>query len=82
MERDIDLDTQSKHTTPDLSNSSEQILNKTSPKQDIETPSPIDTNTNGKPRSKLRMFAILTALFVRRPTSHFSQPSFFFHGHT
>ena len=65
MDRDIELDTQSKHTVPDLSTSSEQILNKTSSKQDVETPNEINADTDVTPRSKLRMFAILTALFVR-----------------
>ena len=72
MESEIEMDTSSKRTTPQLpcpNTSSEQIYDKT-----IKTPDAEGLFTsNGKPRSKIRMLAILTALFVRyqRP-SHFS----------
>lgn len=65
MERDIELDLQSRHN---LETSKEQILDKTLDQptsiQDIEAP----ITSNGTPRSKFRMFAILTALFVRWPS--------------
>lgn len=61
MNSDIELDAQSKQTLPP-DTSSEQILDKPTSKQDVDAP----INTNGTPRSNLRMFAILTALFVRQ----------------
>jgi len=60
MSFDIEMDAQSK---PGLDASSEQILDKTITKRDIEVP----VASTDTPRSKLRMFAILTALFVSRP---------------
>lgn len=60
----IELGTQSKQTTPHLPSqnaSSDKILDGTPIEQEIEAP----INDNVIPRSKLRMFAILTALFVR-----------------
>jgi hypothetical protein len=71
MESDIEMDTSSKRTTPALpcpDTSSEQIFDKTAKMPDAEGL----FTSNGKPRSKIRMFAILTALFVRsRPPSYF-----------
>lgn len=64
MESDIEMDTSSKRTTPHLpcpNASSEQIFAKTAKTPDAEGL----FASNGKPRSKVRMFAILTALFVR-----------------
>ena len=64
MESDIEMDTSSKRTTPPLpcpDTSSEQIFDKTAKVPDAEGL----FTSNGKPRSKIRMFAILTALFVR-----------------
>ena len=66
MESDIEMDTSSKRTTPPLpcpNTSSEQIFAKTAKVPDAEGL----FTSNGKPRSKIRMFAILTALFVRYP---------------
>jgi hypothetical protein len=64
MESDIEMDTSSKRTTPNLpcpNTSSEQIFDQTAKTPDAEGL----FTSNGKPRSKIRMFAILTALFVR-----------------
>lgn len=57
MGPDIEMDVQSKHNADA---SSEQILDKTLSKQDVGLP----IASNVKPRSKLRLYAILTALFV------------------
>ena len=57
MEMDVH---QSKHKTPNP-DTLEQSSDGTSAEQHVGTPS------NRKPRSKLQMFAILTALFVRAP---------------
>jgi hypothetical protein len=65
MNSDIEMDVQSKHTLPPAS-SSEQILARTTSKQDVVA----TIEDNGTPRSNLRMFAILTALFVYRTLSH------------
>ncbi|KAF1929711.1 multidrug resistance protein emrB [Didymella exigua CBS 183.55] len=59
MNSAIELDVQSKRTFP-LGTSSEQILDKTTSKEDVDIP--IDIHDT--PRSTLRMFAILTALFL------------------
>ncbi|KAL1646656.1 hypothetical protein SLS61_007730 [Didymella pomorum] len=59
MNSDIEMDVQSKHTIPPAT-SSEQILERTTSKQDADT----SIEVNGPPRSNLRMFAILTALFT------------------
>ncbi|KAJ4334600.1 hypothetical protein N0V87_006745 [Didymella glomerata] len=59
MNSDIEMDVQSKHTLPPAS-SSEQILARTTSKQDVVA----TIEDNGTPRSNLRMFAILTALFL------------------
>lgn len=71
MESDIEMDTSSKRTTPQLpcpNTSSEQIFDKKAKTPDAEGL----FTSNGKPRSKIRMFAILTALFVRyQPLSYF-----------
>ncbi|KAF3034461.1 hypothetical protein E8E11_003749 [Didymella keratinophila] len=59
MNSDIEMDVQSKHTIP-LATSSEQILDRTTSKQN--TNASIEEHVT--PRSNLRMFAILTALFL------------------
>ncbi|KAJ4411184.1 hypothetical protein N0V91_001559 [Didymella pomorum] len=59
MNSDIEMDVQSKHTIPPAT-SSEQILERTTSKQDADT----SIEVNRPPRSNLRMFAILTALFL------------------
>ena len=59
MNSGIEMDVQSKHTIPPAT-SSEQILQRTTSKQDADA----SIEVNGPPRSNLRMFAILTALFV------------------
>lgn len=60
MNSDIEMDVQSKHTLPPAT-SSEQILDKTTLNQGVDASIAEEKVT---PRSNLRMFAILTALFV------------------
>ncbi|KAJ4379976.1 hypothetical protein N0V86_004283 [Didymella sp. IMI 355093] len=59
MNSNIEMDVQSKHTLPPAT-SSEQILDRSISKQDADA----SVEDNGTPRSNLRMFAILTALFL------------------
>ncbi|KAF3038779.1 hypothetical protein E8E12_002203 [Didymella heteroderae] len=59
MSSDIEMDVQSKHTLPPAT-SSEQILDRTTSEKDVDA----SIEDNGTPRSNLRMFAILTALFL------------------
>lgn len=73
MGSDIEMDAPSKLTTPHLSRpntSSEQIFDQTAAKQDVEAP----IASNGTQKSKVRMFAILTALFVRFGLLVFQSP--------
>ncbi|KAJ4343975.1 hypothetical protein N0V95_006491 [Ascochyta clinopodiicola] len=63
MERDIEMESRPSQHEPSTTRqnadaSQEQILDKASTTQQLEEP------TDGKPRSKLQMFAILTALFL------------------
>lgn len=50
-------------TTTTISSPADGKMNDGDP--DIERTTSIHTNADGKPRSKLQMFAIVTALFVR-----------------
>ena len=67
MERDIEMNAL-KHAVALPDTSSGQILDKMLAKQAV------DASSNSKPRSRLRMFAILTALFVgcQLPGENFS----------
>lgn len=61
MSIDLEMNALSRKTLP-LDTSTEQTLDKTTAEHSVEIP----FVANGTPRSNIRMFAILTALFVRQ----------------